>query len=130
MHCCPHIETSQLIFIANQLTGFYMRAMQALNRLINTHSQKLGYIFSDVYWNFTFVYTLYCNFLGFTNTKININHKLLCHHNLTFFVGKIYPFLYFWRIDRTSSLVPFVGEISFDSSIPLVLLLCYYKWSQ
>ena len=24
--CCPHIETSQLICTANQLTGFYMRA--------------------------------------------------------------------------------------------------------
>ena len=26
--CCPHIETSQLIFCANQLTGFCMRATQ------------------------------------------------------------------------------------------------------
>ena len=31
--CCPHIETSQLIFTANQLTGFYMRAALALNEL-------------------------------------------------------------------------------------------------
>ena len=30
---CPHIETSQLICIANQLTGFYMRATLALNEL-------------------------------------------------------------------------------------------------
>ena len=33
-HCCPHIETSQLICCANQLTGFYMRATLVLNRLI------------------------------------------------------------------------------------------------
>ena len=31
--CCPHIETSQLICTANQLTGFYMRATLALNGL-------------------------------------------------------------------------------------------------
>ena len=29
----PHIETSQLICCANQLTGFYMRATLALNGL-------------------------------------------------------------------------------------------------
>ena len=29
----PHIETSQLICIANQLTGFYMRATLAFNGL-------------------------------------------------------------------------------------------------
>ena len=31
--CCPHIETSQLICTANQLTGFYIRATMALNGL-------------------------------------------------------------------------------------------------
>ena len=31
--CCSHIKTSQLICIANQLTGFYMRAALALNGL-------------------------------------------------------------------------------------------------
>ena len=31
--CCPHIETSQLICCANQLTGFYMRATLAFNGL-------------------------------------------------------------------------------------------------
>ena len=31
--CCPHIETSQLICTANQLTDFYMRAILALNGL-------------------------------------------------------------------------------------------------
>ena len=30
-HCCPHIETSQFICSANQLTGFYMRATLVLN---------------------------------------------------------------------------------------------------
>ena len=33
--CCPHIETSQLICTANQLTGFYMWATLALNGLTN-----------------------------------------------------------------------------------------------
>ena len=31
--CCPHIETSQFICCANQLTDFYMRATLALNGL-------------------------------------------------------------------------------------------------
>ena len=31
--CCPHIETSQLICTANQLTGFYTRATITLNGL-------------------------------------------------------------------------------------------------
>ena len=30
---CPHIETSQLICMTNQLTGFYTRATLALNGL-------------------------------------------------------------------------------------------------
>ena len=33
--CCPRIETSQLIYTANQLTGFYMRATLALNGVNN-----------------------------------------------------------------------------------------------
>ena len=33
--CCPHIETSQLICCANQLTGFYMRATLAFNGLMS-----------------------------------------------------------------------------------------------
>ena len=32
--CCPHIETSQLICSANQLTTFYMRATLTFNGLI------------------------------------------------------------------------------------------------
>ena len=34
--CCPHIETSQLICTANQLTGFYMRETLPFNGLILT----------------------------------------------------------------------------------------------
>ena len=36
--CCSHIETSQLIYTANQLTGFYMRATLALNGFNSTSS--------------------------------------------------------------------------------------------
>ena len=32
-HCCSHIETSQFIYAANWLTGFYMRATLAFNGL-------------------------------------------------------------------------------------------------
>ena len=35
MPVCPHIETSQLICCANQLTGIYMRATLAFNGLTN-----------------------------------------------------------------------------------------------
>ena len=31
--CCPHMETSQVICTANQLTGVYMRATLAINGL-------------------------------------------------------------------------------------------------
>ena len=31
--CCPNIETSLLIYCANQLTGFYMGATLSLNGL-------------------------------------------------------------------------------------------------
>ena len=31
---CPHIETTQLIYTTNKLTGLYMRAVLALNGLI------------------------------------------------------------------------------------------------
>ena len=40
--CCPHKETSQLICIASQLTGFYMRATLALNGL-KLHWQVVVY---------------------------------------------------------------------------------------
>ena len=33
-HCFPHIETSELICCANQLTGLYMTATLTLNGLI------------------------------------------------------------------------------------------------
>ena len=36
--CCLHIETSQLLCCANQLTGFYRKATVAINGLI---SQKI-----------------------------------------------------------------------------------------
>ena len=39
--CCPHIETSQLIHTANQLTRFCMRATLAFNALIV--EKKYGY---------------------------------------------------------------------------------------
>ena len=43
-HCCPHIETSQLICKANQLTGFYMRATLAFNGLmLAPDSSRLKY---------------------------------------------------------------------------------------
>ena len=41
--CCTHIETSQLIGTANQLTGFYMRAL-VFNELISIH--ELSHLFS------------------------------------------------------------------------------------
>ena len=44
-HCCPHIETCQLICCANQLTGFYMRAKLALNGLI-------WFLFCTRIWDF------------------------------------------------------------------------------
>ena len=39
--CFPHIETSQLICIANQLAGFYMRAAVAINGLIEEERKRI-----------------------------------------------------------------------------------------
>ena len=41
MPVLPHIETSQLISYANQLTDFYMRATLAGNRLITIFVNSL-----------------------------------------------------------------------------------------
>ena len=48
IQCCPHTETSQLIFCANQLTGFYMRATLAFNRLIKEWKNTLEKNILDV----------------------------------------------------------------------------------
>ena len=39
--CCPHIETSQLVCCANQLTGFYMRVTLAFKGL--THFSSVAF---------------------------------------------------------------------------------------
>ena len=44
--CCPHIETSQMICCANQLTGFYMRATLTLNG-VKTVSRSISNIIDD-----------------------------------------------------------------------------------
>ena len=46
--CCPHIETSELICCADQLTGFYMRATLALNRLNSLNETQTHY---KTIWN-------------------------------------------------------------------------------
>ena len=46
---CPHIETSQLIFCANQLTGFYMRVTLATNGLNRIFTRKCKTAFSTTF---------------------------------------------------------------------------------
>ena len=46
--CYPHVETSQLICTANQLTGFYMRATLTLNGLMSRVNQ-VHTLFQDEY---------------------------------------------------------------------------------
>ena len=46
--CYPHVETSQLICCANQLTGFYMRATLTLNGLMSRVNQ-VHTLFQDEY---------------------------------------------------------------------------------
>ena len=72
--------------------------------LTKTHSQKLGLkLFTLVSW--------IVMFLGYTNTKINNNLKLLSHNNLSIFGGKITP--YFFKIRQNSNPHPLckVGAI-------------------
>ena len=45
--CCPHVETSQLICKANQLTGFYIRATLAFNRLMRLKEIGSGFVRKD-----------------------------------------------------------------------------------
>ena len=49
--CCPHIETSQLICFANQLTGFYIRVTLAFNGLIIFPSMYFDLIITYRWWN-------------------------------------------------------------------------------
>ena len=55
--CCPHIETSQLIFSTDQLTCFYMRAKLALNGLMSDASDALHKI--TVPWCSDYHYCIY-----------------------------------------------------------------------
>ena len=43
--CCPHIETSELIYTATQLACFYMRATLAFNGLITEVYSQLNHNF-------------------------------------------------------------------------------------
>ena len=54
MPVCPHIETSQLICKANQLTGFYMRATQSFNGL-SEHFKFKQFADSDIYKRFKYI---------------------------------------------------------------------------
>ena len=49
--CWPHIETSQLICTANQLTGFYMRATLAFNELMQEANKNAKFMFTIIYIN-------------------------------------------------------------------------------
>ena len=74
--CCLHIETSQLICTANQLTGFYMRATLALNRLI------LFLFFRGIFRNLSDIYNgAYCNnserFLSSAYFRLRTESKIL-----------------------------------------------------
>ena len=48
---CHHIETSQLICSANQLTGFYLMAFLAFNEL-NTYRRRMLNIFIKIIHSF------------------------------------------------------------------------------
>ena len=50
---CLRIETSQFIYTANQLTGFYMRATLARNGL-----SELSTSYVNLDWDFFLVYVL------------------------------------------------------------------------
>ena len=70
--CCPHIETSQLICFANQLTAFSMRATLVLDGLI----KKIRLIFREVQatrdnekWSVNKIYNMRNIFLQKSFTK-------------------------------------------------------------
>ena len=65
--CCPHIESSQLICIVNQFTGFYMRATLALNGLNPSIS------FDFVHY---FLFTSKYNANMLAPFELKLNHKI------------------------------------------------------
>ena len=77
--CCRHIETSQLICTANQLTGFYMRATLALNGLIICECFKIRFknsnLISHIFSVKTVIYLLQFNNRN-TRTRCKIYSKL------------------------------------------------------
>ena len=72
--CCPHIETSQLICTANQLTGFYMRATLALNELTHLYLKFKTSAHAQIL--ITCYYILYTNFLTWNAVETYIGDTL------------------------------------------------------
>ena len=77
--CCPHIETSQLICCANQLTGFYMRVTLAFNRLnqnsagliVKTSAAKHFFYYLQTTKQF-FEVLLFLLIMTFANYEVNV----------------------------------------------------------
>ena len=63
--CWPHIETSQLIWTANQLTGFYMRALNGLHSENTLVLWRLSFLFSQ--WRLS-------NFQNFMKMRPNMTN--------------------------------------------------------
>ena len=89
--CCPHIETSQLICFANQLTGFYMRATPAFNGLMPCTQLAMRYEDFDTYSrkifkiSKKFAYNIWPNILSkiVIVMKFNTIHlKILFNHQI------------------------------------------------
>ena len=68
-------------------------------------------------------------FLGFTNTKISNNHKLLSHNNLSFLGEKFSP--YFFKIRQNSNHHPLckMGDPAMINQNQLSLLSFCKRWN-
>ena len=123
--CCPHIGTSQLICCAKQLTGFYMRAILALNGSNRQHSLmltsveiavrivtcKIDTFSNSIFLGQTFVRTKFCSrplkgkvsltFIGFVlrgiqNQASNMQNFMETNFCLTYY-GSMLLFYALWK---------------------------------
>ena len=69
--CCPHTETSQLIYSVNQLTGFYLKVTLAFNGL-----KMVGRMSS-----------LLCNFCGLNSTEKSSSKSFISSDTSIFFIA-------------------------------------------
>ena len=122
----PPLHLRRLYYIdawKSQYMYWYMYSCLFLKQTSNALRGTIIYCISDIWVLYIYIYILLKSilkdlsyiamFLGFTNTKVNNNHKLHSHNNLFFLHGKFNP-LFFWNIEPYSNPHFKAGRSSYD----------------